>query len=133
MKIEKVSANIRYSQDSGKGSWKSVELSAEASIDQRDNWKQSQSELYFELGAQLRSLWSSGTSNGTGAVVNRPDAAETAIEPPPKPEPIRPPREHWCAEHQAAFTQRKGKDGGGWWSHQATDGSWCREPAEKQA
>ena len=32
MKVEKVSATIRYSQDTGKGSWKVVELGAEASV-----------------------------------------------------------------------------------------------------
>ena len=33
----------------------------------------------------------------------------------------------WCAEHQAAFTQKNGKGGESWWSHKAPDGSWCRE------
>ena len=73
MEVNRVSANIRYSQDSGKGSWKVVELGAEA-IGERDNWKESQSELYAQLTHQLRSLWA---SNGAGAVVNGHDGAET--------------------------------------------------------
>jgi hypothetical protein len=33
MKVEKVSANIRYSQDTGKGAWKNIELGAKGSVD----------------------------------------------------------------------------------------------------
>ena len=62
MKVEKISASIRFSKDIG-GSWKSGELAAEASISDREFWKQAQSELYYQLGDQLRQLW----HNGTGA------------------------------------------------------------------
>ena len=36
MKVEKVSATIRYSQDTGKGAWKVIELGAEASVSDRE-------------------------------------------------------------------------------------------------
>ena len=62
MKVEKISATIRYSQDTGKGAWKVVELGAEATISDREHWKQAQSELYYQLGDQLRQLWHNGTS-----------------------------------------------------------------------
>ena len=62
MEVNKISASIRFSKDIG-GSWKSVELAAEASISDREFWKQAQSELYYQLGDQLRQLW----HNGTGA------------------------------------------------------------------
>ncbi len=35
MKVEKISANIRYSQDTGKGAWKVIELGAEATVSDR--------------------------------------------------------------------------------------------------
>ena len=54
MKVEKISANVRYSQDTGKGAWKVIELGAEASVSDREHWKQAQSELYYQLGNQLR-------------------------------------------------------------------------------
>ena len=77
MIVEKVSATIRYSQDTGKGTWKVVELGAEASIGQRNDWKQTQSELYYQLGDQLRTLWSNGSSNGAFAVANGQNGAES--------------------------------------------------------
>ena len=43
MKIEKVNATIRYSQDTGHGAWKLVELGAEASICDREFWQQAHS------------------------------------------------------------------------------------------
>jgi len=122
MKVEKVSATIRYSQDTGKGAWKVIEIGAEGSVDARETWQKAQAYLYHELGSQLRTLWANGNGNGH-------DRPEPAIEPPTEPEPAQTTREHWCTEHQAAFTQRKGKDGGGWYSHKAPDGSWCREAA----
>ncbi len=42
MEVNKISANIRYSQDTGKGAWKVVELGAEATISDREHWKQAQ-------------------------------------------------------------------------------------------
>ena len=56
MKVTTVSANIRYSQDTGHGAWKMGELGAEASIDQRDNWTDAQASLYHQLGQQLKAL-----------------------------------------------------------------------------
>lgn len=123
MEVNKISANIRYSQDSGKGSWKVVELGAEASIGERDNWKESQSELYHQLTHQLRSLWA---SNGTTAAANGQNSAEAATEPPAVPEPTQTPRLHWCQTHDTLFKRRQ-KAGVIWYSHKAADGSWCNE------
>ena len=50
-----------------------VELGAEASISDREFWQQAQSELYYQLTHQLRTLWSNGNgttlngNNGAGA------------------------------------------------------------------
>jgi len=122
MKIEKVSATIRYSQDTGKGAWKVIELGAEASVGNREHWKQAQSELYFQLGDQLRSLWS-GNTNGTA--VNGQAGAEKAVAGPAEPEPSQTPRLHWCQTHDVLFKKRQ-KAGVVWYSHR--DGSgWCNE------
>ena len=126
MKVEKVSATIRYSQDTGKGVWKVVELGAEATISDREHWKQAQSELYYQLAGQLQTLWSNGSSDG--AALNGAGGAETTIAGSPESEPApTTTRKHWCAEHQQSFTQKSGKDGSSWWSHKAPDGSWYKE------
>ena len=66
MEVSKISTHIRFSKDIG-GSWKSIELGAEASVSDREFWKQSQSELYHQLSQQLRQLW----YNGNGATYKR--------------------------------------------------------------
>ena len=128
MKIEKVSANIRYSQDTGKGAWKVVELGAEGSVDAREEWQAAQAFLYAELGKQMKTLWANGSS--TGAVVHGPDGAETATEPPAEPELNQTPRLHWCTLHQVMFKRRQ-KSRTVWYSHKAPDGSWCNEEAKE--
>ena len=125
MKIEKVSANIKYSKDIG-GSWKSIELAAEGSIEAKENWQQAQSYLYGQLGQQMKTLW----ANGNGAAANGHNGAESHGDEPAGQEPGQSSREgleHWCDEHRAEFHQRTGKDGESWWSHKAPDGGWCRE------
>ena len=47
MKVEKVSATIRYNQNTGQGAWNVVELGAEASISDRELWRLAQFELYY--------------------------------------------------------------------------------------
>ena len=125
MKVEKVSANIRYSQDTGKGAWKVIELGAEGTVESRENWQSAQAYLYAELGKQLKSLWTNG--NGAAAEVNGGGGAESHGEAVPELGPSRDDSGRWCAEHRMAYTQRSGKAGETWWSHEAPDGSWCRE------
>ncbi len=126
MEVNKISATIRYSQDTGKGAWKVIELGAEASVSDREHWKQSQSELYHQLAGQLQSLWSNGSNNGTGAALNGAGGAESHVEPPAASEPPQTPRPHWCDEHQAKFKRRQ-KAGVIWYSHRQGKG-WCNEP-----
>lgn len=127
MKVEKVSATIRYSQDTGHGAWKVVELGAEGSVDAKESWHQAQSYLYGQLGRQLRVLWCNGNTTGTGAAVNGQNGAESQIPVPAEPEPTQTPRLHWCQVHDALFKRRQ-KGGTVWYSHKAEDGSWCNEP-----
>ena len=46
MEVSKIAATIRYSQDTGRGAWKVMELGAEATISDQEHCKQAQSELY---------------------------------------------------------------------------------------
>ncbi len=122
MEVSKIAAHIRFSKDIG-GSWKSLELAAEAEVTIMDDWTVCQAELYSQLSQQLRQLWH-------GTALNSQNGAESPVEPPAEPAPVSGSEtrsEHWCEEHRAAFTQKNGKDGSSWWSHKAPDGSWCRE------
>ncbi len=121
MEVNKISANIRYSQDTGKGAWKVIELGAEASVSEREFWKQAQSELYYQLGDQLRQLWHNGTAP------NSQNGAESHGDKPAGPEPTQePPRAHWCSHHNME-RKRRTKDGVVWYSHRQGKG-WCNEP-----
>ena len=123
MKVEKISATIRYSQDTGKGAWKVIELGAEASVSDREHWKQAQSELYYQLAGQLQSLWSSNSNN---AALNGAGGAESPVEPPTATELTQTPREHWCQPHNLEW-KRRTKSGVTWYSHRQGKG-WCNEP-----
>ncbi len=83
MEVSKISANIRYSKDIG-GSWKSLELAAEADVTIMDDWTVCQAELYSQLSQQLKTLW----HNGTGAALNGNNGIESPLEPPVEPEPV---------------------------------------------
>jgi len=97
---------------------------AEGSIEQPEDWKTAQSELYFQLGDQLRSLWS-GNSYGAGTPVNGQNGAEAAIAGPAEPEPTQRSRAHWCQAHNTEF-KRRSKSGVVWFSHRQGEG-WCNE------
>ena len=122
MKVEKISATVRYSQDTGKGAWKVIELGAEATISDREHWKQAQSELYYQLGDQLRQLW----SGGSASALNSQNGAENPVDKPTASEPTPTPREHWCYPHDLEW-KRRTKNGTVWYSHRQGKG-WCSEP-----
>jgi hypothetical protein len=119
MKIDRVTATIKYSQDTGKGAWRAVEVGAEAAVDARETWQTAQASLYAELGQQLKALWANG--NGKPAQ----NGAERPVEPAQPPEPTETPA-HFCQEHQTAFKQHS-RGEAAWWSHKTADGKWCRE------
>ena len=65
MQVDKVTATVKYTQDTGKGAWKSVELGAEATVAPGDAWRVAQANLYRDLGCQLKTLWAqNGTTPG---------------------------------------------------------------------
>ena len=126
MQISKIAAHVRFSKDIG-GSWKSLELAAEADVTIMDDWTVCQAELYSQLSQQLRQLW----NNGNGTALNSANGAESPVEPPSEPAPVSGSEtrlEYWCATHEMAYTQKNGKGGESWWSHKAPEGNWCSEP-----
>jgi hypothetical protein len=119
MKVTTVSANIRYSQDTGKGAWKAVEIGAEATVEQRERWDTALASLYADLGGQLKALWANGNGRKPQDAPTTPTEAPSEPEPPPAPE-------HYCQTHQVDF-KRYERDGRVWYSHKAPDGKWCKE------
>ena len=49
MKVDRITAQVRYSQDTGHGAWKAVEIGAEATVDERERWSESLAQLYADL------------------------------------------------------------------------------------
>jgi hypothetical protein len=122
MRIDRVTATVRYSQDSGKGAWKSVELGAEATVDDRENWREAQANLYQQLGQQIKTLWANGSAAPVVAAQPR-DGAEPLRTPAPSGNGAG---SHWCKEHQTEFRQfQKGDQI--WYSHRNKDGMWCKQ------
>ena len=116
MRIATVAASVRFSKALGDGQHKTVELSAEASLDDDEVWTEAQARLYHQLGEQLKTLW----ANGKG-----PNSPESHAQPTPAPTPARP---HWCHQHQVDYNRFE-KGGKTWFSHRTKDGTWCREPS----
>ena len=114
MKVERVTATIKYSQDTGKGAWKAIEIGAEATVNTKEHWPQAQAQLYAELSQQLKTLWANGHNGAEKAV-------EVTIEAEPSESP-----EHYCREHQTEY-KRYARGDSVWWSHKKADGKWCRE------
>ena len=91
-----------------------VDLGAEASVGERENWADAQAELYHQLGQQLKVLW----TNGQKAAEKPAAAADESV-------PTETPA-HYCKERQTEFKQyTRGESV--WSSHKTADGKWCRE------
>jgi hypothetical protein len=83
MRLNKVSVNIRYSRQMNDGSFKTVELGCEGSLDSGDeDWRELQAHLYQELGEQMRHFFS---GNGSGKAQNGSEKAVEDIPAPPPP------------------------------------------------
>jgi hypothetical protein len=78
MNVNKVTATVRYSQDSGKGAWKSLELGAEASINEKEDWMKAQVALYGQLAQQFKALWSA--NNGRTPAEGHQEAAVVPVQ-----------------------------------------------------
>ena len=120
MKVTTVTATIKYSQDTGKGAWKAVEIGADATVDAAETWQQAQASLYHQLGCQLKTLW----NNGKGAQNGSEGYGEAVPVLEPQSSPAPP--EHYCQEHQTEY-KRYERQGKVWYSHKGPDGKWCKE------
>ncbi len=103
MKITTISANVRYSKPLGDGSYKTVELGAEATLNGEDKWTAAQACLYQELGHQLKALWSTNSNGSANGGTS----------------------DHHCQEHSTAF-QRYEKGSQVWYAHKNGE-KWCKE------
>jgi hypothetical protein len=121
LEVTSVSASVRFSGAIGPSRFKTVELSAEATVQGDEDWQDAQSELYQELRKQVSYLWLQGQKALEGA--------EKAVEDIPGPdltEPQPPVPDHYCLEHQTGF-KRYQRGANTWYSHKTGDGAWCRE------
>ena len=68
MQITTISASVRYSKAIQPGVYKTVELSAEGTLNPKEDWHEAQATLYADLGEQLKALWTTRNgTNGNGA------------------------------------------------------------------
>ena len=120
MEVTIVSASVRFSGAVGPSRFKTVELSAEATVQGDEDWQNAQSELYSQLGKQVKNLWLQGQK--------APEGAEKAVEDIPGSDLTQQPPapDHYCLEHQTAF-KRYQRGANTWYSHKTVDGAWCRE------
>ena len=72
MEVTSVSASVRFSGAVGPSRFKTVELSAEATVHGQEDWQNAQRELYSQLGKQVKNLWLQGQKV--------PEGSEKAIE-----------------------------------------------------
>ena len=86
---------------------------AEGTLNPSENWQAAQSQLYDQLGEQLKALWS--TRSDQSASTEQRNGHEGTQDTTP---------EHFCSEHQTPFKQyTKGEST--WYAHKERD-SWCR-------
>jgi hypothetical protein len=92
MQVTSVSVNVRYSKQMADGSFKTIELGCEGTLNSsNDDWQEVQASLYHQLGDQMRYVFS---GNGAGKVQNGSEShgqAPTAhSSPPPAPGALLP-------------------------------------------
>ena len=107
MKVNTISATLKYSRQLQDGEWKGIEVSAEASVEPGENWKKAQAILYEELAGQLASLFNHNSQKA-----------------PQKPSE-EPTDSTFCPIHGVRM-KRRGKGGQVWYSHRLNDGTWCK-------
>ena len=112
MKVNTISATLKYSRQLQDGEWKGIEVGAEASVNSKEDWKAAQKTLYEELAGQLATLF----NNSSQKVPQKPSEEPTDSS--------------WCPIHKVKMKRRE-KDGGVWYSHKTKDG-WCRGQAQRK-
>lgn len=112
MKVKTISATLKYSRELQDGEWKGIEVGAEASVHDKEDWKDAQKTLYKELAGQLAGLF----NHNSQKVPQKPSEEPTDSS--------------WCLIHNVKMKRRK-KDGQVWYSHKTKDG-WCRGKAQRK-
>ena len=126
MKIDRISAQVKYSHDTGHGAWKSVEIGAEATVDERERWAAALSQLYTELGSELKRLWAAN-GNAHKTPESHQNGSESTVEPlqPAEQPDTQANGSHHCQQHGVPFREYS-RGNSRWWAHK--DGAkWCRE------
>jgi hypothetical protein len=72
MRVTKVNVAVRFSKEMRDGAWKSIELGAEATLDEGESREEATNALYTDLTADLRQLWK---GNGKPATTEQPQVA----------------------------------------------------------
>lgn len=136
MRVDRITASLRYSEDSGRGAWRSLELSAEAEIQPGESWKIAQTNLYGELAEQFKALWKTphppempqeAAESSVQASASRSSSEGSRQVPARQNASSGQPVDHFCQEHGVPFRERDGRFGK-FWSHQI-EGTrvWCNE------
>lgn len=112
MKVNSISATLKYSRQLQDGEWKGLEVGAEASVNDEEDWREAQKTLYRELGEQLVCLFNHNSQ-------------KTAQKPSEEPTDLS-----WCSIHNCKM-KRHEKNGDIWYSHKTKDG-WCRGQPERR-
>jgi hypothetical protein len=123
MEVTRISATLRHSKEIG-GSWKSLEIGAEATVDPREDWMKATAYLYSQLAQQFRQLWSQN-----GATPHAQDSSEghqMPVQPSSALSDAGGHPEHYCQAHQTEYVKRTGKNGATFYSHRQEDG-WHNE------
>jgi len=115
MDVTSITVHIRYSKSLADGSYKTVELGAERTLNPDEDYHEAQVALYHELGETMKYVFS---GNGAGKSQNSP-------EKPAPPQPETQQSKHYCRQHRIPF-KKYSKEGREWWSHKLGSG-WCRE------
>jgi hypothetical protein len=128
MQVDRVTALVKYSSEI-KGSWKSIELGAEASLGPGESWRAAQSQLYRDVSNLLKQLWAQNGSGQPPALEDLPPVAGGfASDTDPQPLPA-----HFCQQHGAPFTPKTGPHGE-FYSHKVEGSTaWCNKSRASEA
>jgi hypothetical protein len=105
MQVTTVTATVKYTQDTGRGAWKSVELGAEATVSPGESWRVAQAALYQDLGHQLKPLWAQNGAAGGSALKDVSEGHQVATQasnPQTGPDSQQPVA-HFCQQHGVPF------------------------------
>lgn len=129
MIIKQIEIRRRKSQDV-QGIWRTLELGIVAEVEHMETVQAAWEAATAAMDAQWAAMWGNPAAQDPAPA---PAPAPASVpNTPPLPAPVQAPAqpaappEHWCSEHNTAYTKKTGRDGSTWWSHKTADG-WCNE------